>query len=361
MSNPNMQYKSLPEPVTLVEDEIELVGVSYSLGEHHTGQTDAYADIMPVVSPNYAVFAPNQFLMAIPDFVWLKILIPLMGPDVLGAARSICGFFDRLHIEFAKKGVLQVSENYSLQRCVHYIQTLHDSEYEPAESTFKINVCAGRHTMDIEDWRAVIEVQLIAQGAVSIENQVLIFNDIKLTLRNIEFKNGFSVVNKDTVVHAHGCTFSNSDGHGADVRFGGALRAFHCTFSNCSRNGLVLKGSRPVSNAFSEVADEEMRRRPVSNRAVLHLSSFVGFNCKFNRNGENGINIDSLTNFYLNGKDCELANNALKGMQAGRRTIFGGCIRLGTDVPLGFSKLNGNPDCETHQIQEVNALLQLLE
>ena len=74
-----MQYKSLPEPVTLVEDEIELVGVSYSLGEHHTGQTDAYADIMPVVSPNYVVFAPNQFLMAIPDFVWLKILIPLMG------------------------------------------------------------------------------------------------------------------------------------------------------------------------------------------------------------------------------------------------------------------------------------------
>jgi hypothetical protein len=178
-----LQYKSLSEPVTLVDDEIELVGVSYSLGEHHTVQTDAYADIMPAVSQNYVVFAPNQFILAIPDFVWLKIIIPLMGADVLGAARSICVFFDRLHIEFAKKGVLHVSANYSLQRCVHYIQTLHESV--PAEITFKIYVCAGQHTR-----RANTKVQLIAQGQVSIENQVRIFGDINLTFRNIEFKNG---------------------------------------------------------------------------------------------------------------------------------------------------------------------------
>jgi len=353
-----MQYKSLPEPVTIVDDEIEFVGMNYSLGEHHNGQTNAHSNIMPAVSQNYVVFAPDQFMMAIPTMVWLKILIPLMGPDVLGAARSICGFFDRLHTEFAKKGVLQVSENYSLQRCFHYIETLHDSEYEPDESTFKIYVCAGHHTMDIHDCRAVIEVQLIAQGQVSIENQVYIISDIHLTLRNIEFKKGVTVANKDTIFHAHGCTFSNSDGHGAEIRFGAALRASNCTFSNCSGNGLVLKGSRPVSNAFSEVADEEFLRTTVSSQTVLHLSSFVGFNCKFNRNGENGIKTDSLTNFYLNGKDCELANNALKGMQTAHRTIYGGCIRLGRDVPLGFSKLNGNPDCETHLLHEENALLQ---
>ena len=106
-----------------------------------------------------------------------------------------------------------------------------------------------------------------------------------------------------------------------------------------------------VSNALSEVDGEELLFTNVSSQTVLQLSSFVGFNCKFNRNGLNGIYVDSLTNFYLNGKSCELAHNSLKGMQGNTvNEIYGGCIKVGRDVPLDMSKLNGTPDCETHQL-----------
>ena len=84
------------------------------------------------------------------------------------------------------------------------------------------------------------------------------------------------------------------------------------------------------------------------NNMTLAVTSFVGFNCKFNHNGQNGIELETLTNFYLDGKDCEMAHNTLKGMHSKeRRGNYGGLIRLGTAVPLDFSKLNGDHDCFT--------------
>ena len=45
---------------------------------------------------------------------------------------------------------------------------------------------------------------------------------------------------------------------------------------------------------------------------------------------------------------CEMAHNTLKGMHwKERRGNYGGLIRLGTAVPLDFSKLNGDHDCFT--------------
>ena len=352
-----MQFKSLPEPVTMVDDEIEFVGMNYSLGEHHAGTTNAHSSIMPAVSQNYVVFAPDQFVRHIPMFVWLKIMLPLMGADVLGHSASICRFFRQLHVDFAKQGVLHVSPTYNLSRCLHYIATLCAGQLEPFvnENTFTINICEGLHSLDRYDdgWpdSDILQMQLIGHGQVSIETPVFFFQHIKLILRNLQFKRGFylSRMNIDYHVTAYGCTFSNTNGNGATLRSGAALKAFDCTFENCSENGLCLIGGRSVENNFYFLpGDTLLQEDAVPNSMTLAVTSFFAYNCKFNHNGQNGIELETLTNFYLDGKDCEMAHNTLKGMHSKeRRGNYGGLIRLGTAVPLDFSKLNGDHDCYT--------------
>ena len=351
-----MQFKSLPEPVTIVDDEIEFVGMNYSLGEHHNGTTNAHSNIMPVVSQNYVVFAPDQFLTHIPTFVWLKVMLPLMGADVLGQSASICTFFRQFHVDFAKQGVLHVSPNYNLSRCLHYIAILCAGQLEPFvnENTFTIHICEGQHSteIDVNGWphSEILQVQLIGHGKVFIENQVVSFQNIKLILRNLQFKGGLYLSRTSHALHAtaYDCTFSNTNGNGATLRDGAALKAFDCTFENCSGNGLKLAGGHSVENNFNYLPGKALLKEDAfPNNMTLAVTSFVGFNCKFNHNGQNGIEIETLTNFYLDGKDSEMAHNTLKGMHWKSRGYYGGWIRLGTAVPLDFSKSNGNLDCYT--------------
>ena len=154
-------------------------------------------------------------------------------------------------------------------------------------------------------------------------------------------------MNIDYHVTAYGCTFSNTNGNGATLRSGAALKAFDCTFENCSENGLCLIGGRSVENNFYFLpGDTLLQEDAVPNSMTLAVTSFFAYNCKFNHNGKNGIELETLTNFYLDGKGCEMAHNEFKGMHSKeRRGNYGGLIRLGSAVPLDFSKSNGNLDC----------------
>jgi len=98
------------------------------------------------------------------------------------------------------------------------------------------------------------------------------------------------------------------------LRDGAALKAFDCTFENCSGNGLKLAGGQSVKNSFYCVPGEALLQDAIPTRMTLAVTSFVAFNCKFNHNGQNGVEIETLTNFYLDGKDSEMAHNTLKGM-----------------------------------------------
>ena len=143
-----------------------------------------------------------------------------------------------------------------MSRCLHYIATLCAGQLEPFvnENTFTIHICEGQHSteIDVNGWpdSELVEVQLIGHGQVSIENQVIFFQNIKLILRNLQFKRGLYLTRTCTShahhVTAYGCTFSHTNGNGATLRRGAALKAFDCTFENCSGNGLCLSGGHSV-------------------------------------------------------------------------------------------------------------------
>ena len=345
MSQPMTQF--MPANASESNDnEVQLVGMSYNLGSYHVGHTQEYSSIMPPMSTTMLAFYDNQFLFEIPQSVWELVVMPIMGAEVLGRSRSISKFFGNMHDAFVANGVLQVSKQFNLYRCLHYVRTLYLCAIAP-ESTFKINVPAGKHfsalsgSVETTAHDVEVNVELIGatgSGNVCIVNPVHVVPTVEVTFRNLSFQKELFVSGK---AHVFSCTFTNKEGTGAECTDGGVMRAFNSTFSNC-KYGLLVSGQLVTENSFLQYQGT-LLSTPQSYQVTFRPSTFIGHNCKFENNEFHGIVLHKMVNLFLGGKETVLSKNGYEGINGLKNIVTSenSSVRLSSTLSQKFCRANG--------------------